>query len=745
MSYGIESYRDFGNNIKNITQTMLGGRVFVKEIIQGYTAGMGIVDIPIPNVSSHTHLKFYIVEGGSFTVSAYTNAGTATVRLTPNSHLQQFGSSTIVLVFATQTTEPTYGIASINNSGERLVSTVYPIPQFLEKITFSSTATPGGSLSSGRGINQHQSTVPCTVGIGRTKIALFTIPANATDCWYSMDSYVGNGTPYLYITVEGPTNATYGLPEAYIFAIDGFVPSSDQYGLRIYGPSPSSTLLFDSGLSYMDIKGFETVLYDSVEYSVTSSVFTRNTPAFLIPGYFNEVAQQIPGQTASWINTYQGCVRRVGSTLYSKRILLYRYSEDAIWSWDYTFGNLSNTIFAIDAQVLGASGSGSSGSGGVGQNMTATILYSSGSSSCSYNSASASTCTTTETFIASVSGGTGGAVSYSWSLINAPGFSISGSSTNSTVTVVIGGTAGTYTGTLQCTVSQTGSITQVPTYSLSHTHTATVDPLSGSVTVADQVFNCTFPSGGTCTTSATYIVGTISGGNGNPKTYSWTLVNNTGGFGFTTGTTGTSVGISRTAGAGTYTGTVRCTVSQSGVTSLVIDTAVSTTHAVQPSGNLVSPMVGVSNTSWSSNTIAYDSLTASSETRIWMTNDGQVWIQQDGGSRNGAPTSAWWSGATYVFGGGVAGIGTSYWVRFTRTATTGDSTQSTTTTGWLSLSTDQFVNVIASQSGGVTGVTTNSATYTIEVASTSAGGSPTSTTAGITISASADSINSPEP
>lgn len=64
----------------------------------------------------------------------------------------------------------------------------------------------------------------------------------------------------------------------------------------------------------------------------------------------------------------------------------------------------------------------------------------------------------------------------------------------------------------------------------------------------------------------------------------------------------------------------------------------------------------------------------------------------------------------------TAGIGSSYWLRATRTATAGSGT-STPTTGWLSLSTQ--VNVTAQKSNGNPGA--YSATYTIEISTNSSG------------------------
>jgi hypothetical protein len=267
----------------------------------------------------------------------------------------------------------------------------------------------------------------------------------------------------------------------------------------------------------------------------------------------------------------------------------------------------------------------------------------------------------------------------------------------------------------------------------------TAQPITAWINYVGGTSTCNF-STGSCTTSENYSAEFV-GGNANQQTYTWQLIGSSIG-GFSLSSSDRQATVNLTAGAGTHTTTLRCTISQAGSASVVVDRSITRIHT---SGNLVSPMVGASNTSWSSTDTQYEGASASAVCRIWMTNDGQLWIEQNGGSRNGAPTTAWWSGAGYTFGSGVAGIGANYWVRFTRTAFTGSSGNSNGTTGWLSLSTDRNVEVYSQQGGGASGISTNSATYTIEVASTSAGGGPTSTTTGITISASADSINDPEP
>ena len=81
----------------------------------------------------------------------------------------------------------------------------------------------------------------------------------------------------------------------------------------------------------------------------------------------------------------------------------------------------------------------------------------------------------------------------------------------------------------------------------------------------------------------------------------------------------------------------------------------------------------------------------------------------------------------------MPGIGSGYWVRFTRTAWTGASAYSNDTTGWLQLNQDRVVGVYSAV--GNNNSLTTTATYTIEVASTSTGGAPISTTTGLLVRA----------
>lgn len=100
------------------------------------------------------------------------------------------------------------------------------------------------------------------------------------------------------------------------------------------------------------------------------------------------------------------------------------------------------------------------------------------------------------------------------------------------------------------------------------------------------------------------------------------------------------------------------------------------------------------------------------------------WTQWD---NNGQQLSGLW-----VTSGASATVGDNYWVRFTRTATTGTSVTTTATTGWLQINVSRAVTVSKANAGTIVG----SATYTIEVSSSSSGSPVLSTATNVYIESS---------
>lgn len=354
--------------------------------------------------------------------------------------------------------------------------------------------------------------------------------------------------------------------------------------------------------------------------------------------------------------------------------------------------------------------------------LDATILFATGTTSCTYDPALTSACSTSQVYNINPSGGNGTAITYVWSLTNNTGsLSINGSTTGSSVTVVKAGSGTTtYNATLQCVITQSGSsITR--TINISSVHTASANPLAGgAITASNVTSTCTYTgSGGTCTTSETHTLGPITGGNGGALTYSWDFAANAGGFSFSTGTTGSSVGITRNATAGTYTCTTRCTISQNGSTPLVVTYAVSHTHT-ESSGTVINPLGFNGQTKSDSDTISCD-------IGLNLLTDGTWSIV---GSLAGTITSGnWWSLAP------TTGIGNNYWCNFILNSTTGTGSNSSTS-GWNQLTTTRSVSVLAT---APTVSRTRSANYTVQISATSAGSVLSSSTIQLTAIAIYDS------
>ena len=569
MTYGIEVSKADGT--KNVADALLGGRLFVQFISQASgTSGTYTFDY----ISSDTHLKIYTIRAGyhTLTTSVVNSKATLTITAvgTPTSAI-----TTRIAVFTTNTVEPTYGIAVTKEivagiEYQRLVSSVYAIPEFIGKVVPSSTPTSTTDVGS---LVRYTHTTSVTVGDGRNRLVLWTIP-ESTNTYIStgIGSYTNTSNNFLNtaanqeitVNIYAPTGTAYNMPEAYIFALDNYSPSNDTYGLRLYNSDSPAKLIFDAGLEHMKIKAFDTINYTSTESSITSLNCTGTLPALLLPSYTRIV------KASNAISTYSGVVRRVGSTLYSKYILT-DYEGGASGGTSSTiYGANENLLFGVDAIALGASAT---------QALTGSIINTtvanSGTATCSYNTASLSSCNTTEYFTASYSGGNTNAVTYAWSLTSATGFSISGSTTGASVVVInnSAGSATAYSGTLQCVFTQTDSATVTKTYALSHLHTANTNSLTGTIASTVETLTCNYnsPGASTCSTAQTLTITPTAGtGTGGAITYAWSVdagpftINNA--TGTVTTVTLNSAGLYT---GSTYTTYAHCTMFQNSVPTVI--------------------------------------------------------------------------------------------------------------------------------------------------------------------------------
>lgn len=478
MSYGIQVSR----TVNGVTRTSLdpqalGGRVFVS--VETAAAGVSRT-VTYDNILGGSSLKYYFLNAGSHVVTTSTQAGTGKAQLTFTAYINpRRAVQTQVIVFTTSTVEPSSGILTINNSGERTVSAVLPVPVFLGRVTMPTVPDYSYYIAEGGGYSDVYSATT-SLGAGTDRLVLWTVPENGSNVYFEGDSYIpaavtGNAIIYgsIYSTAAG---TSYTVGEALIFSLSYIPSSTSTHGMRLFNSGGS--LLFDSGNDHLYIKGFSTIEYSSTDTIIVNDspdIYTGSLPAILIPNYFVETGTRVSNKLMSTIRTYRGAIRRQGTNIYTKRILTEVYNEDFAISQNYTlaYGSQYNTIFGIDAANLGA-GSGTSG----GTSLVAYIQASGTEvTNCVYDSNTASSCTISQNYTVSTSGGNGNALSYYWyfeaNSQSHPGtFSISGSASSQTVTVntTSGDTAGSITARLVCEVSQSGSTTVEAKFTISRVH-----------------------------------------------------------------------------------------------------------------------------------------------------------------------------------------------------------------------------------------------------------------------------------
>ena len=356
------------------------------------------------------------------------------------------------------------------------------------------------------------------------------------------------------------------------------------------------------------------------------------------------------------------------------------------------------------------------------QTLTATLTLSDATTSCTYTEPTAY-CTTLETWNATPFGGNGNTISYLWSLPGTdPTYFGLNATTNSQVIIYasnVGAYTGTtYTGTIRCTISQTGSTTIVLDRGISHTHTAypAVVPLNGTISLTTETASCSYyvNMATSCNTSTSLSIAP-TGGDGTAITYNW----------FTTspgymvyGASDMSYAIFRGTGTVpnypdyssiTISGSLKCTMTQSGV-------SVTKSYLQQTDYIALAPVATVQNP------MSYQNATFpgvnNGATTLTLYSDGTANILTSDGQN--FPSS--WATPT------TAGLGSSYYVRFTRTyisqSATGNSVAAST--DWLSLASGASVSVQH------TGVTYGYAigTYTVEISN---GQWLVSSTAGISL------------
>jgi hypothetical protein len=362
MSYGIIIKK--ANDQQIADPTTVAGRLFVQRIVQAYNTTQTYT---ISTVASHTDLIIYTVNQAAHNIVTSTVNGAATITITGFSvpiNRGLYGVSTEILVFARNSIEPDYGIATTNNSGQRVVSTVLPCPEFLTSTSVALTGSYTDGLYSGYNLFTYGVSLG-SVGANRNRLVLWLLPDDTNkDVWYDGTSYISSSVSTTGISLDILSKNTSApvAPRAYLFALDGLTASTDGYGIRIL--NASSQVVFDSGRDHMLIKGITENLYFSepnytynvvyadkqtVSFSVPeySSV---QAPLAYIPNFYKETGIPNPnGSLMSRIYSTRGYCKREGSTLILGSITTVGFEDASITPYSYSYGASGLVTVTADA------------------------------------------------------------------------------------------------------------------------------------------------------------------------------------------------------------------------------------------------------------------------------------------------------------------------------------------------------------------------------------------------------------
>lgn len=348
MAYGISIKKSNGQPLAD--PTMLGGRLFVQRIRQ--TVGTSNT-YTFTGVPSGDDLIVYTVQAGFHTIVKGTDSGSATLTLTAiTRNPLSVAVDTELLIFTTKTKEPDYGCSVVNQSGQKLVSTVYPCPYYL----ISGTPVLIGSYpleSNSPYSYRHDYSISLgNASINSTRIILWALPDDTSnDVWYNATSCLSSGTSNIIgMSILNNSLTAPSSPTGYIFQMDNIDPGSQNYGMRIYDSSQRVT--FDSGLNHLIISGLTEGLYFStptIGWSTTSTPMIVNSfnipeyagisnPLCYLPVYYQESAFPDPGGAVLSKQFFlQGWVKREGIAMKLATIGQWNI-EDAIISYSYVLG-----------------------------------------------------------------------------------------------------------------------------------------------------------------------------------------------------------------------------------------------------------------------------------------------------------------------------------------------------------------------------------------------------------------------
>ncbi len=348
--YGLECYNDSGQKIVSTDQV---GAVFVGAVTCSITSGTQTLDYPSVPFGGLFALQF---GQGVHTWAITDNAGTSRLTFTWAKETFQTQRSTTLYLFANNTIEPNYGINTLSETGQRLISTIYPASKFIGKKTLDSTPT---TIDSGA----YQYSTPAftyTPSGGNTPLVFWSLPSSTdTNIWWQGNPGVfGSGSTktcrMFCRVISGPAPST-SLPEAFIFET-GPVSASSSYGIRVY--DASGNVLFDGGTDSLVVL----TMITGAEFAITDMSYTlpsAYTPAMFMPQWSKDSKRGACSDGFASRGLSRGMYRRNSTTLYTSIQLFEVIPED--WSCsqpdiDLVYGMRTGlTIPIISAERFGGS------------------------------------------------------------------------------------------------------------------------------------------------------------------------------------------------------------------------------------------------------------------------------------------------------------------------------------------------------------------------------------------------------
>jgi len=463
MAYGIAVTK---GSLTTLTQTLTSGRIYI-DLIYYETETSGTTHThTYTAVPGHSYLRIHQIGGGTHTWTTSTNgSGQAVITLTATANPSTLAVPfTLLVVFTTRTSETGYGITTVNEVGDTVVSALYPVPEFVGKVTFSST--PTSSYATGEGsFNRYVHTTGTTLGASRERLLFWVLPQTNEDVWYNCPAHISasvSGSFNIEVQVTTLSGTAYYLPECYVFALNGLTASSEAYGMRVFDAAGAVT--FDSGRDHLVITGIDNIVdFPTSTGTINSYVPTTDLTGINYPaGTFPQFRQET--YNSSGAKVYSGAVRLRTNQVETRLV------QDAAYGGSYSTATYNYGLYTDLTQAYLNSADYATTSFA----LTGRTFQYDGTNYCAYDtSLSQTSCTSVSYHSSAYRGGVGAAVTYAWSLpSNAGGLSISGSTTSIDCKVEkTTAAAGTYSATLRCAISDGISTTNIDR-SITHTHEA---------------------------------------------------------------------------------------------------------------------------------------------------------------------------------------------------------------------------------------------------------------------------------